>query len=195
MNLWLTQQYTALSNKKGLSKIVILVGSLIFMSWMSLEKFGDVYDSQASVQTIMELEHEITQLRAQYRDAHPENLQDDLEQAEHHLIEDYTHLTQWAQDIQEQGEQLALHMNYKILKTEQSPSPIQGITIMPLELHIRSRENRSGYRSFLHFLQALEQSGPRITIQKVSISGDGKKATHFTVGLSTWMKTLDFVEL
>jgi hypothetical protein len=154
-----------------------------------------VYHSQASVQTIMDLEHAISELQVQYRDAHPEALRADLEQADQHLIQDFTHLTHWAQDLQEQGDRFDLQMHYRILKTEQSPSSIQGITIIPLELQISSRNDRSGYRAFLQFLQDLERSGPRIRFQEVTVKGDGKKATQFTVGLSVWMKTPDSVEL
>ena len=173
----------------------MLAGSLIFVGWMSTDKFVGVYHSQSSVQTIMDLERDISQLRVQYRDAHPEALRADLEQADQHLIQDFTHLAEWAQDLQEQGDRFDLQMHYRILKAEQSPSSIQGITIIPLELQISSRNERSGYRSFLQFLQGLEQSGPRITFQEVTVRGDGKKATQFTVGLSVWMKTPDSVEL
>ena len=195
MNPRLTKQYAALSDKRRLSMMIAFTGCLTFVSWMSLEKFVDVFNSQISTQTIMDLENEISQLRMKYHDAHPETLEGDLKQAEHHVIQDYTHLAQWIQNIQEEGEQLALQMNYRILRTQQSPSSIQGITIMPLELQIRSRDDRSGYRSFLQFLQALEHSGPRITLEEVTINGDGKKATHFTIGLSTWIKTQQSVEL
>ena len=173
----------------------LLAGSLIFVGWISTDKFVSVYSSQASIQTVTELKHQISQLRAQYRDAHPETLQATLEQADQQLIQDFTHLAHWAQDLQEQGDQLDLQMHYRILKTKQSPASIQGITIIPLELQISSRNTQSGYREFLQLLQGLEQSGPRITLQEVTVKGDGKKATHFTVGLSVWMKTHDSVEL
>ena len=94
----------------------------------------------------MDLERDISQLRVQYRDAHPETLQAVLEQADQHLIQDFTDLAHWAQDLQEQGDQLDLQMHYRILKAEQSPSLIQGITIIPLELQISSRNDRSGYQ-------------------------------------------------
>ena len=198
MNAWwgnkiLVPSY--LSFLKTSSTTFMLAGSLIFVGWMSADKFVGVYNSQASVQTIMDLERDISQLRVQYRDAHPEALQADLEQADQHLIKDFTDLAHWAQDLQEQGDRLDLQMHYRILKTEQSPSSIQGITIIPLEFQISSRNDRSGYRAFLQFLQGLERSGPRITFQEVTVTGDGKKAMQFTVGLSVWMKTHDSVEL
>jgi len=198
MNAWwgnkiLVPSY--LSFLKTFSTTFMLAGSLIFVGWISADKFVDVYNSQSSVQTVTDLEREISQLRVQYRDAHPEALPADLERADQHLIQDFTHLAHWAQDLQEQGDRLDLQMHYRILKTEQSPSSIQGIRIIPLELQISSRDDRSGYRAFLQFLQALERSGPRITLQEVTVKGDGKKATHLTVGLSLWMKAIDSVEL
>jgi hypothetical protein len=184
-----------LSFLKAFSTTFILAGSLIFVGWISVGKFVKVYSSQASVQTVTDLEREISQLRVQYRDAQPDALQTDLEQADQHLIQDFTHLAHWAQDLQEQGKRLALQMHYRILKKEQSHSSIQGIRIIPIELQISSRDDRSGYRAFLHFLQALERSGPRITLQEVIVKGDGKKARHLTIGLSLWMKAIDSVEL
>ncbi len=184
-----------LSYLRTFSTTFMLAGSLIFVGWMSADKFVEVYTSQASAQTSMDLERDISQLRVQYRDAHPEALQAKLEQAGQHLIHDFTDLAHWAQDLQEQGDRLDLQMHYRILKTEQSPSSIQGITIIPLEVQISSRNDRSGYQAFLQFLQGLERSGPRITLQEVTVKGDGKKATHFTIGLSVWMRTHDSVEL
>ncbi len=184
-----------LSFLKTFSTTFMLAGSLIFVGWISADKFVRVYSSQASVQTVTNLEREISQLRVQYRDAHPEALQAELEQADQHLIQDFTDLAHWAQDLQEQGNRLDLQMYYRILKTEQSPSSIQGITIIPLFFLISSRNDRSGYRAFLQFLQGLEQSGPHITFQEITVKGDGKKASQFTVGLSVWMKTHDSVEL
>ncbi len=195
MNLSWGKQRAPFLNKKGLSTTMLLVACLTFVGWMSLDKLWELYDSQASMQTIRELQHEISRLRIQYRDAHPENLETNLEQAEHHVLKDFTHLAEWAQELQGQGKRVALHMNYRILKTQQSPASIEGITIVPVELQIHSQGNRSGYRQFLTFLQALEQSGPRINIQEVTVRGDGKKAKHFTVELSTWMKTQNSVEL
>ncbi len=184
-----------LSYMRTFSTTFMLAGSLMFVGWISADKFVGVYNSQASVQTVTDLEHDISQLRIQYRDTHPEALQSDLEQAEQHLIQDFTDLAHWAQDLQEQGDRLDLQMHYRILKTEQSPSSIQGITIIPLEFQISSRNDRSGYQAFLRFLQGLERSGPRTILQEITVMGDGKKATHFTVGLSVWMKTHDSVEL
>ena len=185
----------ALFDKKGLCITILLAGSLTFIGWISVSKIVEVYDSQASIRSIMELEREISQLRGQYQDSHPETLQADLKQVEEHLIQDFTHLAHWAQDLQEKGKPLALRMHYRILKTERPHSAIEGITIIPIEFQIRPRDDQSGYRRFLQFLQTLEHSGPRINIQEVTVKGNGTKATHFTVGLSVWMKTPDTIEL
>jgi hypothetical protein len=195
MNLWWAKQLTVLSDKRALSMMILLIASLTFVGWISVSTFTEVYNSQASLHTIRELEHEISQLHVRYQDAHPETLEADLKQVENTVIQDFTHLAHWAQDLQEQGERLALRMQYRILKTERVPSSIKGISIVPIELQIRSQEDQSGYMPFLQFLKALDQSGPRIKIQEIIARGDGKKATHFTVGLSTWMKTQNSVEL
>lgn len=195
MNQWWAKQKGALSDKKNLSITIFLGISLTFVGWISMSKFVEMYDSQASAKTIMNMKREISQLQTQYRDAHPETLGTTLKHAEERLIQDFTHLAHWAQDLQERGNRLALRMNYRILKTQQAPSAIQGITIVPLELQIHSQGDRSGYGAFLKFLEFLEQSGPHIEIQEAIVRGDGKRATHFTIGLSTWMKTHNSVEL
>ncbi len=195
MNSWWAKHGAGLSEKKDLTITIMLMGSLTIIAWISLDKFVEVYNSKASIQTIMDLEQEISQIGVRYREARPEALQTNLEQADQHLIQDFTHLAQWAQKLQEQGEQISLHVQYQILKPQPTSSPIQGITIIPLELHLSSPEEGGGYREFLQFLQALEKSGPRIDIQEITVNGNGIKATHFTVGLTTWMKTHDSVEL
>jgi hypothetical protein len=195
MNSWWAKHGVALSDTKGVIITIMLMGSLTIIGLICLDKFVDVYNSQASIQTIMDLEQEISQIGVRYRDARPEALQTNLEQAGRHLVQDFTHLTQWAQKLQEQGERISLQMHYQILKPEPTPSAIPGITVIPLELHLSSREEGGGYREFLQFLQALEKSGPHIDIQEITVKGDGQKAKHFTVGLTIWMKTHDSVEL
>ena len=78
MNGWWGDKILALSHlsfMRTFSTTFMLAGSLIFVGWMSTDKFVDIYNSQSSVQTIMDLEREISRLRVQYRDAHPEALQ------------------------------------------------------------------------------------------------------------------------
>jgi len=195
MNSWWSQLSAAFSEKKWLIMTIMLVGCLSVISWISLDKFIEVYNRQSSIQTITDLKQEISQIGLRYQEAKPEALQTNLIKADQQLIQDFTHLAQWAQTLQEQGKRIALQMHYQILEPQPTSSPIQGITIISLEFHLSSSENGSGYRDFLQFLQVLEQSGPRIDIQEITVSGDGKKATHFTVGLTTWMKTHDSVKL
>ena len=114
MILWATKLRAALSKNKGLILVIMLAGSLTFVGWMSLDKFAEVSANQDSIHTIRDLEQEISRLRIQYRQANPKTHQSDLEQAEHRLLQDFTHLAQWAQDLQEQGERIALHMDYQI---------------------------------------------------------------------------------
>jgi hypothetical protein len=195
MKSWWSPLNRALAERKALSSTIMLIGSLTMIGWISLDKLTEVFHGQTAIQTLMDLEREISLIGRQYRDAKPEALQTNLVQADQLLIQDFTHLAQWAQTLQEQGERMSLHMHYQILKPRPTSSPIDGITILPLELHLTSSQEGRGYRDFLQFLQSLEQSGPRIDIQEIAINGDGIKATHFTVGLTTWMKTLDSVAL
>ena len=195
MNSRWAKHRVTLSEKKGLIITIMLMGSLTIIGLISLDKFVEVYNSQASIQSIMDLEQEISQIGVRYREARTETLQSNLEQADQHLFQDFTHLAQWVQKLQEQGEKIALPMQYQILKPQPTSSGIQGITIIPLEFHLSTQEEGNGYREFLQFLQALEKSGPRIDIHEITVRGDGKKATHFTVGLTTWMKIHDSVEL
>ena len=105
MNSCWTKYSVGLSNMKGLTITILLMGSLAIVSWISLDKLVEVYNSKASIQTIMDLEQEISQIGVRYREARPEALQTNLKKADQHLIQDFTHLAQWAQKLQEQGEQ------------------------------------------------------------------------------------------
>ena len=72
---------------------------------------------------------------------------------------------------------------------------IQGVTLVPLEIQVNPQGTQSAYRPYLQFIKALTRSGPKVDIRHVTITGDGQKATHLTIGLSVWMKTSDSVEL
>lgn len=180
---------------KTLGVFLLLIGSLTVIVWVGADKFLRFQDSQDQINTAIGLGLHVSQLRSQYLDANSESLEADLEQADKLLIQNFTHLAQWAQGLQQQGNQWNLQMHYRILKAQQTPAPVEGITVIPMEIQVSSRETRSAYRPYLQFLHMLEHTGPRVNIQEVTIIGDGQKATQLTVGLSLWMKEIDSVKL
>ncbi len=86
-------------------------------------------------------------------------------------------------------------MQYRILKTRPTPAAVEGLTVIPMEIRVLPNGTHSAYRAYLQFLHTLEQSGPRIDIQEVTVTGNGQQATQLIVGLSVWMKTIDSVDL
>ena len=180
---------------KTVGMVLLLIGSMTSIVWMSADKFWRVQDSHNQINATIGLSRQVSQLHSQYLDASPETLEVDFEQADQLLIQNFTHLAQWAQDLQQEGNQWNLQMRYRILKTQQTPAPVEGLTVIPMEIQVSSRGTGSAYRPYLQFLQTLEHSGPRVDIQEVTVIGDGQKATHLTVGLSLWMKAIDSVEL
>jgi len=180
---------------KTIGMVLLLIGSMTSIVWVNADKFLRVQDSHNQINATIGLSRQVSQLRSQYLDASPETLEADFEQADQLLIQNFTHLAQWAQDLQQQGNQWNLQMHYRILKTQQAPAPVEGLTVIPMEMQVSSRGTGSAYRPYLQFLHILEHSGPRVDIQEVTVTGDGQKATHLTVGLSLWMKAIDSVEL
>jgi hypothetical protein len=180
---------------KTIGAILLLLCSVILVIWVSADKFLRIQDSKDQIQMTIALEQEVSQLRLQYLEANSASLVADLEYADQLLIQNFPHLAQWVQELQQQGKQWDLKMQYRILKTQQTITSVEGLTVIPMEFHVIPDETQHAYRAYLQFLRTLEQSGPRIDIQEVTVTGDGKQATHLTVGLSVWMKTRDSVEL
>lgn len=180
---------------KTMGVALLLVCCVTAIIWMSADNFLSIQDTKDQIQATIALEQEVSQLRSQYLEANPTSLVADLEYADQLLIQNFPHLAQWAQELQQQGKQWDLRMQYRIVKTQQAIAPVEGLTVIPMEFHVIPVEPPNAYRAYLQFLRTLEQSGPRIDIQEVTVTGDGKQATHLTVGLSVWMKALDSVEL
>ncbi len=173
----------------------LLLCSVTAIIWMSADKFLRIQDSKDHIQATIVLEQEVSQLRSQYLEADSTSLVADLKSADQLLIQSFPHLAQWAQDLQQQGKQWGLKMQYRILKTQKTTVPVEGLTVIPMKIDVIPGETHHAYSAYLQFLRTLEQTGPRIDIQEVIVTGDGKQATHLTIGLSVWMKTLDSVEL
>jgi len=180
---------------KTIGVILLLLCSVTLVIWVSADNFLRIQDSKDHIQETIALEQEVAQLRSQYLEADPALLVADLEHADQLLIQNFPHLAQWAQELQQQGNQWDLKVQYRIVKTQQTIIPVEGLTVIPMEFHVIPDETHNAYSAYLQFLRTLEQSGPRIDIQEVTVTGDGKQATHLTVGLSVWMKKLDSVEL
>ncbi|WNM61446.1 hypothetical protein [Candidatus Nitrospira neomarina] len=175
--------------------VMLLIGTLSIVGWVSLDKLFAIQKRQSLTQDAIGLEQQVSELRSQYLQARPEALATHLQLAEQRLLQNFTHLAQWAQTLQTDGNQWNLLIQYRILSTERTTAPIQGVTLVPLEIQVNSEGNHNAYRSYLQFLKALTRSGPRVDIQNVTVMGDGQQATHLTIGLSVWMKINDSVEL
>ena len=180
---------------KSTALVVLLIGTLSIVGWVSLDKLLTIQKRQSLTQDAIGLEQQVSELRSQYFQARPDALDIHLQLAEQRLLHNFTHLAQWAQTLQSEGKQWNLLIQYRILSTERTTSPIQGVTLVPLEIQVNSQGTPHAYRSYLQFLKALTRSGPRVDIQNVTVMGDGQQATHLTIGLSVWMKTNDSVEL
>jgi hypothetical protein len=180
---------------KSTGLMVLLIGSLSIVGWVSVNKLFTIQERQSLTQEMIGLEQEVSKLRFRYLQAHPDALNTDLQQADQRLLHNFTHLAQWAQELQQEGNQWNLRMQYRILNTDRTASPIQGVALVPLEIQVNPQGSQSAYRPYLQFMKALTRSGPRVDIQNVTVLGDGQQATHLTIGLSVWMKTNDSVEL
>lgn len=180
---------------KAIGVALLLVCSVTSVIWMSKATFLRIQDSRDQIHATITLKQDVSQLRAQYLEANSTSLKADLEYADQLLIQNFPHLAQWAQELQQQGKQLNLNMQYCIVKTEQATTPADGLTVVPMEIHVLPDGTPNTYRAYLQFLRTLEQSGPRLDIQKVTVTGDGQQATRLTIGLAVWMKTVDSVEL
>jgi len=180
---------------KTIGMVLGLIGSITLIVWVSANRLLTIQATQDQINATINLNRQVAQLRSQYLEANPETLETDFQHADQLLIQNFTHLAQWAQELQRQGNQWNLQMHYRILTAKQTPAPVEGLTVIPIEIHMSPRGTESAYRSYLQFLQTLEQLGPRVDIQEVTVIGDGEKATQLTVGLSLWMKTIDSVEL
>lgn len=180
---------------RSTSLVMLLIGTLSIVGWVSLDKLFAIQKRQSLTQDAIGLEQQVSELRSQYLQARPEALDTHLQLAEQRLLHNFTHLAQWAQTLQTDGNQWNLLIQYRILSTERTTAPIQGVTLVPLEIQVNSQGNPNAYRSYLQFLKALTRSGPRVDIQNVTVMGDGQQATHLNIGLSVWMKISDSVEL
>lgn len=180
---------------KTIGIALLLLCSVTSVIWMSKDRLLQIQDSRDQIHATITLKQDVSQLRAQYLETNSVSLKEDFEYADQLLIQNFPHLAQWAQELQQRGKQLDLNMQYRIVKTAQATTPTDGLTVVPMEIHVLPDGTPNTYRAYLQFLRTLEQSGPRLDIQKVTVTGDGQHATRLTIGLAVWMRTVDSVEL
>lgn len=180
---------------RGTIVVSLLIGTLTIVGWVSVKKYFTIKTQQSQIQSTIELERQVSELRSYYLQADPDGLSTDLQQAENLLIHSFPHLAEWAQRLQEKSKQWNLEMQYRILNSDRTASRIEGIIVVPLEIQVQPQGTQSAYMGYLRFIQTLTGSGPKVVIHNVTVLGDGQKATHLTIGLSVWMKAKDSVEL
>jgi hypothetical protein len=188
-------EWPNLQNFKGMGLGFLLIGTLSIVGWVSVDKLLIFQQRQSQIQDTIGLERQVSQLRSHYLQANPDALDIDLQQAEQRLFGNFTHLAEWAQGLQEESNQWNLLMQYRILNTDRTASPVEGVVLVPLEIQVQPQGPQSAYRPYLQFIKALTGSGPKVDIRHVTVMGDGQKATHLTIGLSVWMKAVDSVKL
>lgn len=180
---------------KPLAMGVILLIVLTAVGWMSLRHFLQLQDTQGQFRATLELEHQVAQLRQQYLQSDPLTLAEELQVVDQVLVPNFTQLTRWAQTLQDTSASLNLQTQYRILKTKPTTGPVENVRLIPMEIHLQSQTTQSGYQEFVQFLRELDQTGHRVDIHELTMTGDGQKATHLKIGLNVWMKATDSVEL
>ena len=184
-----------LQSLKEMALSLLFILALCTVGWLSFEQILTVQASQSQIQATNSLEQQVVQLRSNYLQAEPDRLKTELNEADILLFQNFTHLTQWGHDLQEQAKRLDLQTKFRILKTEETGSLIEGVILVPVEIQVLPQGTNSAYQSFLKFVKTMTQSGPRVDIQDMTILGNGKKATVLKIGLSVWMKAINSVEL
>ena len=184
-----------LQSLKEMALSLLFILALCTVGWLSFEQILTVQASQSQIQATNSLEQQVVQLRSNYLQAEPDRRKTELNEADILLFQNFTHLTQWGHDLQEQAKRLDLQTKFRILKTEETGSSIEGVILVPVEIQVLPQGTNSAYQSFLKFVKTMTQSGPRVDIQDMTILGNGKKATVLKIGLSVWMKAINSVEL
>lgn len=173
----------------------LLVISLAWVGWTGLQSLVEFLNTKNRIESIPSLETQVFQLQHHYQEINPEELPASLHEVDQTLVTNFTQLTQWAQDLQENGKKWDLQCQYRILINEKKVSSIEGITLVPMEIEWHPHGPNSGYQGFMNMLRKLSASTRRINIQDITMSGDGQRANHLKIGITVWMKTTDSVEL
>ena len=184
-----------LQSLKEMALSLLFILALCTVGWLSFEQILTVQASQSQIHATNSLEQQVVQLRSNYLQAEPDRLKTELNEADILLFQNFTQLTQWGHGLQEQAKRLDLQTKFRILKTEETGSSIEGVILVPVEIQVLPQGTNSAYQSFLKFVKTMTQSGPRVDIQDMTILGNGKKATVLKIGLSVWMKAINSVEL
>jgi len=195
MNTFKNFSLGSLHNLKSPMTISLLAVILSFIGWVNFDKIQSIQNTQSRLYANLKLEDDVHQLRSTYFQTDPNRLEKDLHRANLLLLQNFTHLTEWAQMIQTHGKAWNLHTQYRIIDTKRIPAPLEGVRLVPLEILIIAPGTGSAYRPYLNVLKYISESGPRVDIHDVTITGDGHRANHLKVGLSVWMKTIESVKL
>ena len=174
---------------------VLFLGTLGVVGWLTFGQILTLRENQSQFQAANNLEQQVERLRSNYLQAEPEKLKTELEMADELLIENFTHLTQWGHKLQEEASHWDLQTKFRILETEGTIAPIEGIILVPVEFQILPQGSDSAYHPFLQFVKRMTHSGPRVDIQEMTVLGNGHKATFLRIGLSVWMKATNSVKL
>ncbi len=195
MNTLRTVSWLSSPRARNVFSGALLVGLLAFIAWVDWEEIHTIQDTQSRIQANQRLQTEVQRLQSDYMQSNPQEWEGKVQKANLRLIQNFSHLTQWTQTIQEKGKALHLGTQYRILDTQHIPSPQEGIRLVPLEMIVTGEGPGSSYRAFLKLLKFVTEAGPRVDLDTVTITGNGKHATHLKIGLSVWMKTIESVKL
>jgi len=182
----------ALSNlwrsRKDLALWLASIGAFVVIGWVFTSQLTHLDEAQSAIDSAAALDQELVLLRADWGHRQAESEKTTAGHAEAYLLGGFDQLVRWLTAIQRRSDALGLDLTYHVGKASAPPQPLEGITLLPIELDLHPQNPQQAYRHFLKLVRNISEDPVRTDIDQVSLSGKGGGVDTLSLRLTLWMK-------
>ena len=187
-NPWLSNLRRFRRSRKNIAMWLASVGGLIMVGWVLASQLTHLDEAQSAINSAAALGKELVSLRADWAHRQAESEKATAGRVEEHLLSGFDQLVRWLTAIQRWSDELGLDLTYHVGKASAPPPPLEGITLIPIELKVQPQNHQQAYRHFLKLVRNLSEATIRADLEHVSLSGKGGGVKSMSLRLKLWMK-------
>jgi len=167
---------------------VLLVGTCIgLVLWSVMIRLTLVTEAQSHMHSSFSLARELERLRTSWFQDEADGLTQDWIEFQSRNFRDYDQVVEWISRFSTQAQALGFQVTYKIGDQVAPVTGVPSITPLSIQFNLQTERDGDAYRHFMEFMKAVTETDIAVTLDKVDLSGTGRKVQKLELVLTAFM--------
>ena len=167
---------------------VLLVGACVgLVLWSVMIRLSLVTEAQSHMHSSFSLTRELERLRSSWLQDEADVLMQDWKRFQAHNFTDYDQVVQWISHFSTRAQALGFQVTYKIGEEGAPVTGLPSIKPVSIQFFLQTETNSEGYAHLMQFIKDVTQTDVAVTLDKVALSGTGRRVQRLEVVLTAFM--------